>query len=321
MRDGIRKGLLLLGIGAGLAGSGALGAPEPEIERNEAAAALRLHALLKGALSFAQARIQDADGDGFGEFPTLTGKEWTRFVDKEGSPLDGIARTEGISDGYRFAVVAGRKDPEFTVYLAAVPVEFGRTGRRTLLLANDGTLWQSEGKGAVEPVFGYLKGEGGEGGPGKGYAMRGEDGIVAGDPRRIRGNEIHAIKATRACQEAASVYKKLVLLDADANGVGEYPASLEAMVDTNGNPLIGLVTTKGIAHGYRFEILAGGTTPENTCYTIAVPVDAKFGKRTFVQANDGICYASPSGAAPPTDYLPSDGGGGSPGGDFVVVQE
>lgn len=146
---------------------------------------------------------------------------------------------------------------------------------------------------------------------------------------RISGNETSAIKTLRAVQEMASIFKKQLRLDADANGVGEYPTcgaglapQWATLVDINNNPLIGLQSTGGVSHGYMIAVAAGTTTPENTCYADATPQAVGVsGNRTFCQANDGVGYHSPSGAAVVQDYLPSDGGDGTPGGDFVVVQE
>lgn len=143
---------------------------------------------------------------------------------------------------------------------------------------------------------------------------------------RIAGNETSALKTIRAIQEFSSVYKKKLYADADANGIGEYPdaagAGWAAMVDEGGNPLIGIQRTSGNAHGYDFTVTRGATTPENTCYASGVPQSVgATGNRSFCMANDGICYASPTAQIPPADYLQSDGGAGSPGGDFTVAQE
>ena len=231
--------------------------------------------------------------------------------------------------GYRVYLHCGRGE----LYVAAVPDDFGKTGRRTFVVALEttraGVLYEASGqKEAVKPVWDYLEEDGGKGEPGSPFVVchgRGER-LEKGESdelpvvrkiveSRIQVNELSAIKGLRACLEAGVIYKKLRCDN------GKYPASIEAMKDGHGNALISLATTGGVSHGYRYEVHRGSNPQSEDWYVTAIPENfGETGRRTFVaDVSTGIIYAAEGErvpAKPVVGYLP-----GVPPAPFVVLEE
>ena len=95
-----------------------------------------------------------------------------------------------------------------------------------------------------------------------------------------------------------------------------------------------LYGTRGIAHGYRFSVVLSAKKPKSACYLTAVPLERGVsGKKSFCMSlkapdkneidkgdEESVVYESPSGAEPPVNFDPADGGSGKPGGDFKPCQ-
>ncbi len=137
---------------------------------------------------------------------------------------------------------------------------------------------------------------------------------------RKAGNETSAIKGCRAVLEAMATMKKLLLLDADADGVGEYPADMAEMQDTNGNLLVPMASQADLGltyHGYQYQVTQDAAGGEDAGYVYAQPAAAGVtGDRTFAGATDGQVYGDPAGGPDPAPWLP-----GAPAGTWVIIQE
>lgn len=145
--------------------------------------------------------------------------------------------------------------------------------------------------------------------------------------KRLSVEEISALKGVRAATEAAAVYKKLLLCDADGDGIGEYPSAQgkgwQGVVDTEGNFLLPFCETDGVYKKYRYAIYTG-RDPERTFYVMAVPV--AFGGKTarvFVGDSRGFLYEADRLIEwrQIENYLAEDGGPGHPPKPFVPVDE
>ena len=136
---------------------------------------------------------------------------------------------------------------------------------------------------------------------------------------RKAGNETSAIKGCKASIEAMGTMKKLLILDADADGQGEYPTDMTQMQDTSLNlsvPMAAAADATQPYHGYLYSVSNDGGTGEDAGYVFCTPsLAGTTGNREFCSATDGQCYGAVSGTGDPSPYLP-----GQPAG-FVVIQE
>lgn len=137
---------------------------------------------------------------------------------------------------------------------------------------------------------------------------------------RIAGNETSAIKGVRATLEAMSTMKKFQILDADTDGLGEYPTDMTEMVSTAGDllvPMANAANGTNAYHGYTYSVFNDGGSGEVAGYVFAAPVvPGVTGHRAFAAGTDGQTYGAPASAGQPGGWLP-----GVLAAPWTVVQE
>ncbi len=125
---------------------------------------------------------------------------------------------------------------------------------------------------------------------------------------RIAGNETSAIKGIRSSLEAMTAMRKLLVLDVNANGVGEYPTDMTQMATLAGELLIPMAAAANGAnqyHGYAYSVFNDGGTGESAGYVFAAPTTAGVtGNREFAGGTDGRVYGAPVSTGQPGGWLP-----------------